>query len=1283
MVSSRWSEMVPGGTLFTPRQAFTAVLYKNNIFIWGGQTDALPAVADMFMFDRASRLGKQIIGSSSSEQPLARRRCQTVLLPRRGSFLILFGQAFDRVLNDVWEYNLTSGVWVQWMVSGTVPDPLSDACCVTNDNETQIYCFGGTGVQGDYQELYVLEVGTQRWSIAMPMMTTPRAPERRVAVCYLDEVRNEYVVGMGFQSTSENLNDLWSFNFGSRTWRQDVANGADATLPEIRDSAAFCTYKNTTTGVSQYFMAGGWGKQYWHNDLWEVVMNTSSGKRYWKRLSGDVAMPLARARSSAVGVGSNIYMGFGRTGDGTVLGDLWMYDTTKPLQNAWVQLASPPSATIGSRYGVSMVLQGYALFCFGGANNAQAYNDVFFFNVVSNAWGVTDVATVRPTERLNHAAIMFTDDTMVIYGGATFSGTLLGDMWLFTLTTKMWTRVAVSPSSSAAPLPRTNHLLCKLSDLRKGEEMFLVGNGFDRNGVHFDRWTFTVKAENASLLVAWSKLANEIKNSSDKVSSFNRADMSYFCTGQRLMIAGGVISAGSALGISDAYLVSSWDSESGNVLGHPMPIPVYGASGVFVKNTFYVVGGYRMTNNMKRPDIPTNAVQRFVVSLDNECSTTTTAAANAYCSGCAMGSVYRMKSQSCELCQTGTYQPNQFSDCVPCPPGTFSPIVGATSKSVCRLCPEGTFQNMSGQSSCMDCPTGTLCYIGSTAYVSANASQEKAFDLLNLAVKQTQPKDFVTGQVPQAVYYALIAYAVAMVVGLVIIFLIHLQQRGKRIQQYVTPESYDIVKKQYACITNKFLLENEFNLLFIRLGLPVLSTENISLLRKHYDEDGRGHLTFHETIHMIADFIEVGYITSDLVRTDNVDLLMQDGKSRAIIDALPNRITLRDFDLFSALHRDEVGCPIVIKKKTSGGIVSLAYVTVVIGFIILLLSQFMYQNDTEVKSSVPQVAIQDRQTAASFRVVIRTQRGSSGATCGIPGPRLQCHPQLSVKIDGMDVGGGTDVACTSVGTDGCVMVWRCNNCTLQSKLVSVSFSNYHPDVFAGTMVVSIETTAAVPYNDENKVYSDDNANTAPWSHILPIGDKDVQVSRSTVSQQSQKVFRGSDPTVIRLVATPSLFEHYTATGELKDDAKGYRIETTGVSRGTEIDSMEFLLNVGVTVSITFTTADFHLLISRRGKDSIITLLSSLLGALSGLGSIAALMCNLVDGLIYRIKQKAKTVQPHRPSYLENCETVNDMERLVGSGLSFDASQTILRVMQNTSKTSQNATENHEPIFLSE
>ena len=267
-----------------------------------------------------------------------------------GNLWLFGGYGYDAAgtvgnLNDLWEFNPTSGLWT-W-VSGS-----------TTGNAYGVYGTLGTA----------------------SMSNVPGA--RNLAVSWTDGTGNLWLFGGNGQAqsgTGGQLNDLWMFNSTTGWTWMSGSNGIDAAgsygtqgsaaagnVPGAREaSSAWIDSSNNlwVFGGQGYDSAGHFG---YMNDLWQY----NPGAGTWTWVSGsntDAALgvygtkgvaaagnvPGARGYSNSwIDSSGNLWLfgGFSYNGTGTqgVMNDLWMYS---PAAGSWTWIGGSSTANAGGVYG--------------------------------------------------------------------------------------------------------------------------------------------------------------------------------------------------------------------------------------------------------------------------------------------------------------------------------------------------------------------------------------------------------------------------------------------------------------------------------------------------------------------------------------------------------------------------------------------------------------------------------------------------------------------------------------------------------------------------------------------------------------------------------------------------------------------------------------------------------------------------------------------------------------------------------------------------------------------
>ncbi|MDP9403184.1 MAG: SBBP repeat-containing protein [Actinomycetota bacterium] len=165
----------------------------------------------------------------------------------------------------------------------------------------------------------------------------------------------------------------------------------------------------------------------------------------------------------------------GRSASGEVLGDTWVFDGT-----AWAELAVPgPPARAGA--GLALEPTTGHLVLFGGEDSAGALGDTWVFD--GSAWSQPPALNTSPQPRSAAAMASFQvlgAQGVVLFGGRSASGDLLGDTWV-------WNGLAWSIRSPAA-VPADRAEAAVATD---GTGRAHVFGGRGEAGVRNDLWAWS------------------------------------------------------------------------------------------------------------------------------------------------------------------------------------------------------------------------------------------------------------------------------------------------------------------------------------------------------------------------------------------------------------------------------------------------------------------------------------------------------------------------------------------------------------------------------------------------------------------------------------------------------------------------------------------------------------------------------------------------------------------------------------------------------------------------
>jgi len=177
---------------------------------------------------------------------------------------VLFGGlAASGVLNDVWEYNHSTGFWTRLHAGGSTP---ADA-------------------------------------------SAPTVPPPRVGHAAVVLQGDLWIFG-GYDPDAGDMNDLWKFDRSEGTWSQaaPLGGGASATTWPATRSGASATASDPTSGTSFVLFGGNLKNDVWSYDVstgaWSLLMNevasTSDAAAAFARFSAAAAATLAAVSCAAL-----------------------------------------------------------------------------------------------------------------------------------------------------------------------------------------------------------------------------------------------------------------------------------------------------------------------------------------------------------------------------------------------------------------------------------------------------------------------------------------------------------------------------------------------------------------------------------------------------------------------------------------------------------------------------------------------------------------------------------------------------------------------------------------------------------------------------------------------------------------------------------------------------------------------------------------------------------------------------------------------------------------------
>ncbi|XP_037778566.1 uncharacterized protein LOC119575159 [Penaeus monodon] len=122
VVEETWSQISSRGEQPAGRHAHSAVLYDNQMWVYGGMTD-LQERNDFWRFDTVGRTWTQI-----RSRPNPGYLHSHVAAKLHSSMVIFGGERQGEVLNELWRFHFGTSTWERLMPSGIRPQPRSQFC---------------------------------------------------------------------------------------------------------------------------------------------------------------------------------------------------------------------------------------------------------------------------------------------------------------------------------------------------------------------------------------------------------------------------------------------------------------------------------------------------------------------------------------------------------------------------------------------------------------------------------------------------------------------------------------------------------------------------------------------------------------------------------------------------------------------------------------------------------------------------------------------------------------------------------------------------------------------------------------------------------------------------------------------------------------------------------------------------------------------------------------------------------------------------------------------------
>ncbi|XP_062378262.1 kelch domain-containing protein 1 isoform X1 [Sardina pilchardus] len=273
--------------------------------------------------------------------------------------------------DEIWLYDLDSGVWEIASMTGEIPPSMSGMCGCSLNGE--MFIFGGCGDHGQTNELYSVNLLDKKYKWRKRKHETGSVPSPRDKLsCWVHQDKIIYFGGYGHKLLSE-LTNSRNFIVDEASWMEDVF----------------------------------WG---WNNEVHVFDPRTNSWSQ--PRTSGHLPAPRA-AHSSAV-LGSKGYICGGRVMENRT-SDVFCLDLKSWT---WSEITPVSTLPVGRSWHTLTAISDTSLFLFGGlSDDCKPMSDGWVFDVETKKWKELD-HPYKDKPRLWHTACLGRDSDVVVFGGS-------------------------------------------------------------------------------------------------------------------------------------------------------------------------------------------------------------------------------------------------------------------------------------------------------------------------------------------------------------------------------------------------------------------------------------------------------------------------------------------------------------------------------------------------------------------------------------------------------------------------------------------------------------------------------------------------------------------------------------------------------------------------------------------------------------------------------------------------------------------------------------------------
>lgn len=556
-------------------------------------------------------------------------------------------------------------------------------------------------------------------------------------------------------------------------------------------------------------------------------MNLSSPTLAWESLSSN-GCALAELQRTSFGfwLDSNNFYVFGGTLGTRIGNSLISIALDNQMENLACTEIFPNQLSPQRRHGSSLVYVTGGFLMFGGIDQTQLFNDLWFYNIQTTFWEFIDATGQRPSPRYRHTAAS-QGNYMVVFGGVTYNNEYLQDFYYYDVLEQIWF-IIETPTNSSMPQPLISS--CIVIDL---PYVYLIG-GKEQYQLTLNLWIFNIntftftqiykyKPNSAYPGIFKHSCSGELvgkdfliytylgsKNIVDEpfcgIYRFNlssnpvtphivlsntldmpcRTDAAFADLGDGLVLfAGGQRFKQNSF--TDIWAMNVTNNVT--MMIGTLPEGAFATAASYINATFFVFSG--LSSNGISIDSPSSDYfSKFWLGMNNKISSNLNCGAGMY-----------NQQGNCVFCPPGTYSPaTSQGECIKCPSGSSNILKGATSITQCIPCPYG-YYSIDPSNICKQCKKDEICFVGTGTNPLTSSYQDELYDLTQ---QNSQPDEYSPTNIFSKKVILIIVFS-TLTLTFILVFSFSLKARiffsyydiykNLHFEQHSTEEGFEIPKE--------------------------------------------------------------------------------------------------------------------------------------------------------------------------------------------------------------------------------------------------------------------------------------------------------------------------------------------------------------------------------------------------------------------------------------------------------------------------------------------------------